>query len=84
MDITIRVSGELHAELVRRAEARGQTLSDYVRKVPEREAEVPLEDCELMKRDVFDRIKSRPPVEPGMPASELIRQERAARSDRFL
>lgn len=44
------VPDRLHAELVRRARARGQTLSDYLRSVLEREVERPPSD------EVFERI----------------------------
>ena len=64
------VPARLHRELVRRARARGQTLTDYIQGVLEREVERPLPE------EVFARIRGRSPVELGRPASELIREER--------
>jgi hypothetical protein len=67
------VPDRLHRELVRRARARGQTLTDYVQGVLEREVARP------PATDVFERIEHRPPVRLGRPAAELIREERAKR-----
>jgi hypothetical protein len=64
------VPARLHRELVRRARARGQTLTDYIQAILEREVERPLPE------DVFARIRERRPVELGRPAAELIREER--------
>lgn len=60
----------LHAELKRRAESRGQTLTDYVQEILEREVARPPAE------EVFRRIRSREPVELDRPAAELIREER--------
>ena len=66
----------LHKELVRRARARGQTLTDYVQGILEREvARPPVEE-------VFERIHRHPPVDLGRPAAELIREERRERRQR--
>jgi hypothetical protein len=67
------VPERLHRELVRRARANGQTLTDYVQGILEREVARPPAD------EVFERISARPPVELGRSAAELIHEERAAR-----
>jgi hypothetical protein len=67
------VSDRLHRELQRRAKVRGQTLTGYVEEVLEREVARPPAD------EVFDRIEASPPVHLGVPAAELIREERAER-----
>lgn len=64
------VPDALHAELVRRAKARRQTLTDYVQELLEREVARPPAE------EVFERVRSRPAVDPGVPAFELLRQER--------
>lgn len=69
------VPARLHKELVRRAKARGQTLTDYIQAILEREVERPLAE------EVFARIHSRSPVALGRPAAELIREERAEREE---
>ena len=65
------VPARLHKELVRRAQARGQTLTDYIQGILEREVERPLPE------DVFARVRERRPVELGRPAAELVREERS-------
>ena len=67
------VPDRLHRELTRRAKNRGQALTDYIQGLLEREVARPPE------AEVFDRIEAREPVRLGRPASDLIRQERAAR-----
>jgi antitoxin FitA len=67
------VPDRLHRELVKRAAARGQTLTDYVQDILEREAARP------PAGEVFERISGRPPVRLGARAADLIRGERAAR-----
>jgi antitoxin FitA len=67
------VPERLHRELVRRARANGQTLTDYVQRILEREVTRP------PAVEVFDRISARPPVQLGRPAVELIHEERASR-----
>lgn len=69
------VPERLHRELVRRARARGQTLTDYIQEVLEREVARPLPE------EVFARIHARAPTDLGRPAHELIRQERAERQE---
>lgn len=61
----------LHRELVRRARARGQTLTDYVQDILEREVARP------PAIEVFERIAERSPVRLGAHAADLIRKERA-------
>jgi len=67
------VPDRLHRELVRRARARGQTLTDFVQDVLEREVARPPAE------EVFERVSGRAPVELGASAAELIREERAGR-----
>lgn len=67
------VPDRLHRELVRRARLRGQTLTDFVQSILEREiARPPAEE-------VFERIASREPVDLGTSAAELLRAEREDR-----
>lgn len=63
----------LHRELVRRARARGQTLTDYVQGILEREVARPLPE------EVFERLSTREGVELGRTAAELLRAERDRR-----
>lgn len=63
----------LHRELVRRARARGQSLTDYVQRVLEREVSRPPAE------EVFERVARRAPVDLGGPASELVAEERRSR-----
>jgi antitoxin FitA len=67
------VPDQLHRELTRRARARGQTLTDYIQEILEREVSRP------PAAEVFQRISARPPVKLGRPAAELIHEERTAR-----
>jgi antitoxin FitA len=67
------VPERLHRELTRRARARGQTLTDYVKEVLEREVSRPPAD------EVFDRIERRKPVRLSEPSEVLIRREREER-----
>jgi plasmid stability protein len=63
----------LHRELRKRAKNRGQTLTDYVREILEREVSRPPAD------EVFDRIESGSPVNLDIRVAELVRRERAER-----
>ncbi len=63
----------LHRELKRRAKARGETLTDYVQSILEREVARPPAE------EVFRRIGSRRPVDLGRSAADLIREERKGR-----
>lgn len=67
------VPDRLHRELVRRARARGQNLTDYVQEILEREVARP------PAVEVFERIANRPRVSLGHPAADLIKHERASR-----
>jgi plasmid stability protein len=67
------VPDRLHRELVRRAKTRGQSLTDYVQGILEREVARPPAE------EVFDRIHRHPPVDLGRPAADLIREERRVR-----
>lgn len=64
------VPDPLHRELVKRARARGQSLTAYVQEILEREVARP------PAREVFDRVAGREPVDLGAPAAELLREER--------
>jgi plasmid stability protein len=68
------VPDRLHRELVKRAKARGQTLSDYIEALLEREIRRPPAD------EVFERVRSMEGIDLGASASDLIRQERTSRS----
>jgi antitoxin FitA len=68
------VPDRLHKELVRRAKARGMTLSDFIEDLLEREVERPPAE------EVFERIRQQPRVKLPRPAAEYIREERASRS----
>jgi len=67
------VPDRLHRELSRRARARGQTLTDYLQDVLEREVARP------PVADVLDRIARRQPVKLRKPAADLIQEERSSR-----
>jgi hypothetical protein len=67
------VPDRLHRELVRRARARGETLTQYVETVLEREVQRPLAD------DVLRRIQSRASVGLERPVADLIREDRERR-----
>jgi hypothetical protein len=63
----------MHRELVKRARRRGQTLTDYIESLLERELSRPPAE------EVFERIASRSPVMLNRPAAELLREERRSR-----
>ncbi|MPZ69351.1 MAG: hypothetical protein GEU71_07460 [Actinobacteria bacterium] len=67
------VPDRLHRELVRRARARGQNLTDFVQSILEREVARP------PAAEVFERIAKRGQVSLGRSAADLIKQERASR-----
>jgi len=67
------VPERLHRELSRRARARGQTLTDYIQELLEREVARPPAE------EVFARIEARRAVRLGRSAASLIREERSAR-----
>ena len=68
------VTDRLHRELVKRAKAKGMTLSAYIEDLLEREVELPPPD------EVFERIRSRPPLKLPKPAADLIREGSSSRS----
>ena len=67
------VPDKLHRELVRRAEARGQTLTAYIQEVLEREV------AQSSLEDVLRRLRALPPVHLPRPVAEYIREEREER-----
>ena len=67
------VPDRLHEELVRRARVRGQTLTDYLQEILEREVARP------DREEVFRRILQSDPVDLPVPAATLIREEREER-----
>lgn len=65
------VPDELHRELIRRADARGMTLTDYVQEILEREVSRP------PREEVFERIRMAEPVDfGGRTAADIIREAR--------
>lgn len=70
------VPDRLHKELMRRASERGQTLTDYVEEILEREVARPPAD------EVFERIRSRSPVGSTIRAADVIREERRRRDEK--
>ncbi len=66
----------LHRELSKRAKARGQTLTDYVQEVLEREVTRPPAE------EVFDRIEARRSIDLDIRVADLIREERTKRPAR--
>ena len=69
------VPDRLHRELVRRARVRGQTLTDYLQEILEREVARP------DREEVFRRILQSDPVDLPVPAATLIRDERDERDE---
>ncbi len=65
------VPDSVHRELVRRAKARGVTLTDFIEELLEREIARPSPE------EVFARIRSRERVHLPYSAAELIRRARA-------
>jgi plasmid stability protein len=74
MPIMIQVRNvpeRLHRELKRRAKLHGETLTDYIQGILEREVARP------DRRDVLARILRREPVDlGGITAAELVREAR--------
>ncbi len=66
------VPDPLHRELVRRARARGQPLTNYVQDILEREVARPPAE------EIFERVRSRRRVRLKRTAADLIRSERGA------
>ncbi len=67
------VPARLHRELVLRAKRRGQTLTDYIEEVLEREVARPEAE------EVFERVRSRKPVDLGESAADILCSERSRR-----
>ena len=67
------VPERLHRELVRRAKKRGQSLTEYVEEILEREVALP------PREEVFERIRSLEPIDLGGSAADLIRETRRDR-----
>lgn len=67
------VPDRLHRELKQRANKRGQTLTDYVQSILERELSRP--PCD----ELFAEIARTEPVPLGRPVADLLREERARR-----
>ncbi len=68
------VPERLHEELVRRARAAGQTLTDYLQDILEREVSRP------PAREVFERIRRRERVDLDPSPAEILREERQRRA----
>lgn len=64
------VPDRLHRELTQRARQHGQTLTEFVEQVLEREVARP------SREEVFERIAGRTAVDLRQSAAELIQQER--------
>jgi len=67
------VPDRLHRELVRRARERGETLTQYVESVLEREVRRP------SAGEILRRIRSRATVALERPVADLIREDRELR-----
>ena len=67
------VPARLHRELTRRAKLNGQTLTEYIERILQREVDRP------SREEVFARIHESEPVDLGRPAAELIHPERKKR-----
>jgi hypothetical protein len=68
------VPAALHRELARRAKVRGETLTQYIQGVLEREVARPLPE------EVFARVRGRTAVTTKRPVAETIGEERKRRS----
>ena len=60
----------VHEDLVQRARDAGMSLSEYLRRELQETAR------RLSMKDLYQRIKSRDPVKPGLSSAEIIRLER--------
>lgn len=70
------VPDALHEELMRRAQARGQTLTDFIQEILERQVSRP------QPEEIFHRIRGRAPMDLPRPAAALVREEREKREGR--
>jgi antitoxin FitA len=70
------VPDALHRKLKSRAAEAGMTLSDYllaeIRKVADRPT----------SQQLWERVRSRTPVDPSVPVADLVRQEREEKDAR--
>jgi plasmid stability protein len=64
------VPDDLHGKLKARAAQRGLSLSDYLLRMAEREADT------LSIEELTERIRRRGPVKRGVSAAEIIREMR--------
>lgn len=64
------VPDSLHRELVKRARANGQTLTEYIEEILRKETERP------DPQELFRRVAAFPRVDLGRPAADIIREER--------
>jgi antitoxin FitA len=71
------VPDRLHRELKRRAKRRGQSLTEYIEEILEREVALP------PREEVFERIRRSEPVDLGGPVAELIHEARVERGRRW-
>jgi plasmid stability protein len=67
------VPDALHRELMRRARARGQTLTAYIQEVLEREV------TRSSREDVVRRLRTLPVVRLERPVADYLREGRADR-----
>ncbi|MGH2731169.1 MAG: FitA-like ribbon-helix-helix domain-containing protein [Actinomycetota bacterium] len=68
------IPDRLHRELRRRANARGQTLTEFVQEILEREVATP------PREEVFERIQTRGRTALRKPVAEVIKEERSRRA----
>jgi antitoxin FitA len=69
------VPDRLHRELVRRARLRGQSLTDFVQEILEREVARPPAE------EVYERVAAREAVDLGAPAAALLARERKSKPE---
>ena len=70
------VPDALHRRLKSRAADSGMTLSDYLLMEMRKIADRPT------PQQLWDRLRSRPPVDPSRPVAELVHEERESRNGR--
>jgi plasmid stability protein len=71
------VPEDVHAVLKRRARQAGQSLSEYVLAVLTGSAR------QLTREEWFERLEERSPVDPGVPAVEMLHRARRERMERL-
>lgn len=67
------VPDRMHRELKRRAKLEGQSLTEYIEELLQREISRP------PREEVFARIEAREPVKLSRSAAQIIREERKKR-----